>query len=229
MSTVDYAVDILVFDLDGTLVQLDFTKNGMKTVRAGLQDVFSAAGVEREFKPLLVELEETLDELSTQLEEDTVDDLRQRAFEQIATMERDAVSRQHVYTDAKPLLEQLAPSTTQVAVATNNTRAAATDSIRMAGFPEPDYLVALDDVGKPKPNPDMIELLFDKFDQSPQTIGMVGDRLSDAESMYNACEDKDITVETFLLDRNSEQEQSSPSVDHTIESLSDILEIMSVT
>lgn len=222
MSPTDLSADILVFDLDGTLVQLDFTKDGMEKVRADLQNVFSEAGISRDFKPLLVELEETLNELSAQLEQDVVDELRRRAFEKIATMERDAVSRQHVYPAAKPLLEELNRSTTQVAIATNNTRAAAIESIRMASFPEPDYLVALDDVGKPKPNPDMIELLFENFDQSPECIGMVGDRLSDAKSMHHACEDRGATATTILLDRENKEDQNVTIVDYSIGSLAEI-------
>ena len=226
MGPTDLSADILVFDLDGTLVQLDFTKSGMEKVRADLQSVFSEAGVSRDFKPLLAELDETLNELSAQLEQHAVDDLRRRAFEKIATMERDAVSRQHVYPAARPLLEKLGQSTTQVAVATNNTRAAATESIRLAGFPEPDYLVALDDVGKPKPNPDMIELLFAKFDQSPESISMVGDRLSDAESMHHACEDKEARATTILLDRENREDQNAPIIDYNIESLTEMSDLI---
>lgn len=220
-------LDIIVFDLDGTLVQLDFTGKGMRTVRSNLQGVFKEVGIERDFKPLLSDLTSALEEVSERADEGTARRIHNTAFHQVTAMECDAVSRQHIYEDAATALKQVAASDTTLAIATNNTREAAEAAIDAADFPDPDHLVAVDDVGKPKPDPAMINTLVERLDSQPTSLGMVGDRQSDAESAVMACKGTEITSHTVLVRRDSQSTENPGMVDHTVTSLTEGLDAFS--
>lgn len=220
-------MDLVIFDLDGTLVQLDFTAEGMRSVRSNLQSLFAEVGVERKFKPLLVDLTDALEAVSETADENTAARVRDDAFQQVEAMERDAVSRQHVYKDANTVLEQVAASDATLAIATNNTREAAKISIDAAGFPEPDYLVAVDDISRPKPDPAMIDALLNRLNSSPDTMVMIGDKKTDAQSAYQASADTETTVATILVNRDGEK-QDSTLVDHNIVSLTEVFEVLSI-
>ncbi|QLH76826.1 HAD family hydrolase [Halosimplex rubrum] len=221
-------LDLVIFDLDGTLVQLDFTGNGMQNVRTNLQSVFAEEGINREFSPLLVDLEDALETVSEVADENTAARIHQEAFQVVAEMECDAVSRQEVYNDAKTVLKRVATSDSTLAVATNNTRGAAEAAMDAAGFPEPDYLITVDDVNKPKPDSAMIDALLKQVDHSPTTLAIVGDRISDAESVRRSCVDTDITTHTVLVDRSGENPEDSEIVDHVVTSLTDALDILPI-
>lgn len=223
--TTKQPVDVIVFDLDGTLVKLDFTGEGMENVRRNLRNVFGEVGINRDFKPLLTDLEEALTELSTTVEADTVDRIQTKAFEVIEAMERDAVARQDVYDGAREHLETIAASDAQLAVATNNTRGAAQSAIENAGFPQPDVLVAVDDVGRPKPHPDMLEMVANQCDSIPESIVMIGDRESDAQSAYEAFENTNISITTILINNDSTGEV----VDHTVPSIVDAFKYIEIS
>lgn len=220
-------MDLVIFDLDGTLVQLDFTAEGMRSVRSNLQPLFAEVGVERKFKPLLVDLTDALEAVSETADENTAARVRDDAFQQVEAMERDAVSRQHVYKDANTVFEQVAASDATLAIATNNTREAAKISIDAAGFPEPDYLVAVDDISRPKPDPAMIDALLDRLNSSPSSMVMIGDKKTDAQSAYQASADTETTVATILVNRDGEK-QDSTLVDHNIVSLTEVFEVLSI-
>lgn len=220
-------MDLVIFDLDGTLVQLDFTAEGMRSVRSNLQSLFAEVGVERKFKPMLVDLTDALKAVSETADENTAARVRDDAFQQVEAMERDAVSRQHVYKDANTVFEQVAASDATLAIATNNTREAAKISIDAAGFPEPDYLVAVDDISRPKPDPVMIDALLDRLNSSPSSMVMIGDKKTDAQSAYQASADTETTVATILVNRDGEK-QDSTLVDHNIVSLTEVFEVLSI-
>jgi HAD superfamily hydrolase (TIGR01549 family) len=217
-------VDLVIFDLDGTLVEMDFTGEGMRTVRSNLQSVFERVDIDREFEPLLVDLEDALETASDTVEDETAAQIREDAFQQVAEMERDAVSRQDEFDDANGVLEQVAASESTLAVATNNTREAARAAIDAANFPEPAHLVAVDDVGHPKPNPAMIDALLERLDDSPTSVAIVGDRESDAESVCRSCEGTETIVHTVLVDRTGVDDEDAPLIDHTVTSLTEALE-----
>ncbi|MXR19080.1 HAD family hydrolase [Halobacterium bonnevillei] len=212
-------LDVIVFDLDGTLVQLDFTGEGMQTVRSNLQDVFKQFGVEYEFRPLLVDLTSALEEVAEQTDEETTQRVRNDAFNQVEAMERDAVSRQHIYEDASTTVRRVAASDTTLAIATNNTREAAERAIDAANFPDPDILVAIDDVDKPKPDSEMINELIERLDSEPTSLAIVGDRPGDAESAIAACEGTGITAHTVLVCRDGQAIEDSEVVDDIVTSL----------
>lgn len=220
-------LDVIVFDLDGTLVQLDFTGEGMQTVRSNLQDVFAQFGIECEFRPLLVDLTSALEAVAKRTDKETTQRVRNDAFRQVAAMERDAVSRQHVYEDAPTTMRRVAASDTTLTIATNNTREAAEAAINSADFPDPDNLVAVDDVGKPKPDSGMIKELIGRLDSEPTSLAIVGDRQSDAESAIAACEGTGITAHTVLVCRDGQAPENSEVVDHTVTSLTQALNILS--
>jgi phosphoglycolate phosphatase len=220
--------DLVIFDLDGTLVQFDFTAEGMRSVRSNLQSLFAEVGVERDFKPLLIDLTDALETVSETVDEDTAARVRDEAFQQLEAMERDAVSRQHVYESSNAVLEQIDASDAVLAVATNNTREAAKVSIDAAGFPEPDYLVAVDDVAQPKPDPAMIDVLLDRFNLSPASMTMIGDKKTDAQSAYQANVKTETSVTTMLINRGGDSEDST-RVDHSVTSLTEISSILQIT
>lgn len=226
MTGSETPVDLVVFDLDGTLVQFDFTAEGMERVRNALQAVFGEVGIEREFRPLLTELEDALDDVSRTTDTSTTNRIRRRAFQQVSEMELDAVSRQQVYEAAHPVLKEVSSSDATLAIATNNTRDAALRSLEDADLPEPDYLVAVDDIGRPKPAQDMIDKLFSRCDSKPDRMVMIGDRPSDAASASRACSGTETDSITLLLRRDEPEPADHSAVDYTISSLSELTDIV---
>jgi phosphoglycolate phosphatase-like HAD superfamily hydrolase len=225
--TSETQTDLVVFDLDGTLVELDFTGEGMETVRSDLQEVFEPVGIEREFKPLLTELDEALTELRGTEAKDVFERVSQAAFDAITEMERDAASRLDVYESALTVYEEAVESGATVAIATNNTRGAAEMAIADAGLSEPDLLVALDDVGRPKPNADMLETVLKRSTVTQSKMVMIGDRRSDAVSALRACEGREVTPFTVLIDTD-ESEEPDDTIDHVVSSVSGVLSVLTL-
>lgn len=223
--TGESSAQLVVFDLDGTLVELDFTGKGMETVRRDLQEVFDPVGIDRDFKPLLTELDEALVELQQTAEAGVVEEVSRAAFDAITEMELDAASRLHVYESASWIYREVIESDATVAIATNNTRGAAEKVIADAEFPGPDLLVALDDVGRPKPNADMLEAVLKRSEVAPSKMAMIGDRRSDALSARRACEGRRVTLVTILIDSDGEEEPGD-TVDHVVTSVSDALSVL---
>jgi len=213
---------LIVFDLDGTLVQLDFTQDGMVKARKQLQQIFSVSGIQSEFKPLHREVYKVLKSPEIGPDNTYSDELRSSVFDVLRGLEQDAVTRLTHYPDAIECYVQcVADPTISTAIATNNTCLTAKTAIDYVGVPHPDTLVSIEDVQLPKPDPHMLNLVLNRHANAMRLI-MIGDRYSDIQSAQKASSNHDVELVSILIDRFDSRRENQQDVEFIFPSFADI-------
>lgn len=171
---------LVVFDLDGTLVRLAVDWEAFRDHLAGFvppDDL--CAGPERPATWTLARLRERGDEAT---HDRVLDVLRTRELQ-------GAVASSPVQAGMDLLRRALAlgPEGRPLALLTNNTRAAAQEALRRHGVrPAFRMVVALEDVDRPKPHADGLELVLDRFEVPPADVLFIGDGRKDATAAERA-------------------------------------------
>jgi len=213
--------DAVCFDMDGTLLDLNFRDPEMNDVRRDLHALFAEHGIDRSFSPLLGTLEEALATLATERGEAIRDRVERQARERITAADVHAARHQAVRRFAPAVLEALGDDGVPFVVVTNNSRRGAEIALEASGLPEPAGLVARDDVDRPKPDPEMVTAALELLETSPDQVAMVGDRPSDARSAKRAADSSSFAVTTVLLDPGGPSE-TDPDVDYHVQSLASL-------
>lgn len=213
---------LVVFDLDGTLIQLDFTEDGMVKARKKLQQISSVSGMRSEFKPLHREVHKMLKSLENDSDDINKYELRSSIFDVLRGLEQDAVSRLTHYPDAIECYVQcVANPTISTAIATNNTRLTAMSAIDYMRVPYPDTLVSIEDVHLPKPDPHMLNLILNRHANAMRLI-MIGDRYSDIQSAQSASAKHAVEFISILIDRFDSHQENQQDVELIVPSFADI-------
>lgn len=91
------------------------------------------------------------------------------------------------FPHVREVVEQLYKEGVKLGVVTNKRRMMAERGLRLFGLePWIDVLVCVDDVGKGKPDPEMIELAIARFHEEKNNVLMVGDSKNDLISAAHA-------------------------------------------
>ncbi len=170
-----HGIDTVLFDFDGTLVEIDIDFAGM---RRGVVDLGLEYDVSSD--PELYVLESLEDIFNKLLQQDAnrAEEFRRRARKLIVDIELEAAAGASVIPGADKALRELKQKGTSIGIVTRNCRPAVMKSLEIAGFVH-DTLLTRDDVKRVKPDPQHLLDALDLLDRKPENALMVGDHPMD--------------------------------------------------
>ena len=170
-----HEIDAVLFDFDGTLVEIDID---FVEMRRRVNSLGMEYGVSPD--PDLYVLE-SLDDVSNKLLEqdgNRASQFRRRAKKLIIDIELEAAAGARVMPGVHEVLGKLKDRGNKVGIVTRNCRPAVMRSLEIAGFVY-DALLTRDDVEKVKPDPQHLLDALNIMDGKPETALMVGDHPMD--------------------------------------------------
>ena len=173
-------LDAILFDFDGTLVQLciDF-----EAMRQGVRREALASGVSLDGRDQLFTLElaeQVAKELGARNPQ-LASDFRQRAAAAILSVEIEAAGKAEVYPGILETLTLLRQSGIKIGIVTRNCRQAVEQVIARNKLIY-DVLLTRDDVARVKPHPEHLETALRLLGAAPERTCMVGDHPSDVQA-----------------------------------------------
>ncbi len=168
-------MDAVLFDFDGTLVEIDIDFNRMR------QGVFSLGleyGVSAEPDLYVLESLEDIFEKLQQLDVNQAKDFKQRAERLIVSIEVEAATRSRAMPGAKRTLRELKSRGIKIGIVTRNCRSGVMKSAEKADFAY-DLILTRDDVEKVKPDPQHLLDALNILTSKPGKSIMVGDHPMD--------------------------------------------------
>ncbi len=170
-----HGIDTVLFDFDGTLVEIDIDFAGM---RSGVMTL----GLEYDISsdPELYVLESLEDIFNKLLQQDAsrAEEFRRRARKLIVDIELEAAAEARVMPGADKALRELKQRGASIGIVTRNCRPAVMKSLEVAGFVH-DTLLTRDDVERVKPDPQHLLDALDLLGGKPEKTLMVGDHPMD--------------------------------------------------
>lgn len=157
-------IDAIIFDMDGTLLRLGWTDEDMKNVRCRLRQYFRNFGIEREFRPLLSTIRETIEELSERVPPERLNSIAKNAFQIVDENEVAAASGAKARDGVRNLLDNLKEKY-KLGIVTSNGRRCALVALETVGIPSELFsvLIAREDTRKHKPHPAPLLLALEKL------------------------------------------------------------------
>lgn len=170
-----YGIDTVLFDFDGTLVEIDidFVEMRREVIALGLE-----YGVSSEPELYVLESLEDIFSKLIQQDGDQAEQFRRRAKKLIVDMELKAAAGARVIPGADEALEELKHRGNSIGIVTRNCRPAVMKSLEIADFAH-DTLLTRDDVERVKPDPQHLLDALDLLDSKPEKSLMVGDHPMD--------------------------------------------------
>ncbi len=170
-----HGIDTVLFDFDGTLVEIDIDFAGM---RSGVVALGLEYGVSADSELYVLESLENIFGKLLQQDADRAEDFRRRAKKLIVDIELEAAAEARVMPGADEVLRKLRYRGTRIGIVTRNCRPAVMKSLEIAGFVH-DTLLTRDDVEKVKPDPQHLLDALNLLDGRPEKALMVGDHPMD--------------------------------------------------
>jgi phosphoglycolate phosphatase len=172
-------IDTFIFDLDGTLVTMEFD---VPRLRREISEIFRRYGIQDYIfrAPLL----ESLAEVASELTEKKVDPapMKKEVLELIRMREEEGSERTSPIRGAKEFLSFLKKKGYHIAVITRTNRKSAQHSLERCGIAMYiDLLLSRDDVLNLKPHPSHILEAIGLLGKDPSCCVMVGDHAMDVE------------------------------------------------
>jgi phosphoglycolate phosphatase len=168
-------IDIVLFDFDGTLVEIDID---FAQMRQGVFALGIEYGVSAEPGLYVLESLEDIFEKLQQLDVNQARDFKQRAKRLIASIEVEAATRSRAMPGAKRTLRELKSRGIKIGIVTRNCRSGVMKSAEKADFVY-DLTLTRDDVEKVKPDPQHLLDALNILNSKPGKSIMVGDHPMD--------------------------------------------------
>ncbi len=168
-------MDAVLFDFDGTLVEIDIDFNRM---RHGVFSLGLEYGVSAEPGLYVLESLEDIFEKLRQLNVNQAKDFKQRAKRLIVDIEVEAATRSRAMPGAKRTLRELKSRGLKIGIVTRNCRSGVMKSAEKADFAY-DLILTRDDVEKVKPDPQHLLDALNILTSKPGKSIMVGDHPMD--------------------------------------------------
>ena len=168
-------IDAVLFDFDGTLVEIniDFVQMKRGVISLGLE-----YGVSSEPDLYVLESLEDIFGKLLRRDEDQAKEFRQRAEKLIVDIEMEAAARSRTTPDADKALKELKNRGIKVGIVTRNCRSAVMKAAEMAELVY-DLLLTRDDVERVKPDPQHLLDALSLLNSEPEKTLMVGDHPMD--------------------------------------------------
>jgi len=209
-------IDIVLFDFDGTLVEIDID---FAQMRRGVVSLGLEYGVSPD--PDLYVLE-TLEEIFRKLMQKhpgQAHEFRQRAKNLVEDIEVNAAAKSRAMPGAERTLKELKSRGTKIGIVTRNCRSGVMKASEMADFVY-DLVLTRDDVKKVKPDPQHLLDALVMLDGEPEKALMVGDHPMDILAGKKAG-----TKTAAVLTLKSREDFQEVAPDLILTGIADLLEI----
>ena len=163
----------VLFDFDGTLFEL---KVDWLQVRQELKSLLNFPEPAAEFQPLKPLIQEIV--------KDSLE-LEQQAYDIISKHEIQGAKDGYPHEGAKDILEWCQDQNIKIVILTRNTKNCIFPVLEKYRWPQPELIVAREDVKKEKPDPEAGLLVLEKLKLQPEDCLIVGDSLPDLELAKN--------------------------------------------
>ena len=167
-----YNIDAVLFDFDGTLVEIniDFTEMKKKVLSLGLE-----YGVSPEADLYVLETIENMFDVLSEKDALKAEMFKKQAEAIIVDIELSAAEKSRKFPGADSTLREIKNRGIKIGIVTRNCRKAVLKSVELAGFTY-DLLLTRDDVKKVKPDPSHLLDALSMLNIEPERAMMVGDQ-----------------------------------------------------
>jgi phosphoglycolate phosphatase len=173
-------IKVILFDFDGTLFEL---KVDWDQVRQELKEFLKFPGPAEDFKPLRPRIQEFAGNLADKGL--ATSQVEKQADEIISRHEIRGAKEGYPHAGAKEILEWCRKQEIKIVILTRNTRDCVFPVLKKYDWPQPDLIIAREDVQKEKPDPEAGLLVLKKLQLQPENCLIVGDSLPDLEMAKN--------------------------------------------
>jgi HAD superfamily hydrolase (TIGR01509 family) len=174
-------IELVVFDLDGTLVtaEIDF-----QAMRHAIRDLL----IEHKFPPDVLSMNSTQDLLRSAFayagEKGTtpveISELRDKVYAKAVKYEWEGAKKAQLVPGAKETLQNLRSHQVKIAILTNDNRAVAEYLLEKFDLlSKIDLLVTRDEAPHMKPSTEGLELILEHFNKTPEQALFIGDSIID--------------------------------------------------
>ncbi len=175
---------LLIFDMDGTLIQSDIDYMG---VRDGLRELLKDIVSKEEYFEIEGTIYTILELVQLIKDKDPSNRLHEKAWKMVENHELEGYEKAFVEKDVVNSLEELKNAGHILVIYTNNSRKLTDYALEKYNFNHLfEYVLTRDDVTNSKPNPEGIYKLMEKFQKNEETTVFIGDSWVDAETALNA-------------------------------------------
>ena len=198
------ALRAVLFDFDGTIIYLPTNYEG---IRYRLEKLFLIFDIYSDFRPLVESIKCSLEELRRKESLKVVRQIEKQVFSIIEKEELQAVENSRIAEGAKEVLSLLRTSNIAIAVVSRNGRNCIERCFSRFKLPEPDLIVAREDVKELKPHPKQFKFALKKLKIAPSQAIIIGDSYHDIDG------GKKLGIKTILVSQcedNELKQQSQP-------------------
>ncbi|UJG43544.1 MAG: HAD family hydrolase [Candidatus Heimdallarchaeum endolithica] len=175
---------LIIFDLDGTLVQSNILYSEIKKELKDLLKGIISKELYEEFVSIPRSILEILSYIS---KNDSSCFYSKKAWEIVENYEIKGYENATIHDDVLPTLKILKEKGATIAILTNNSRKLTDFAMKQFNLNKyVDFVVTRDDVERVKPDPEGIYKIMKKFNRSKEETLFIGDSWLDAESAFNA-------------------------------------------
>ena len=209
--------DLIIFDMDGTLIQSDIDYEGMRMkILQFLKEIIH----EEKYNELLTNPIPILDMLTIIKESESNGEKLKEAWDIIQNFELKGYEKAIIEDDVIETLQKLKDLNCINVVYTNNSRKLTDYAIKKFNIIDfVDYVLTRDDVTKSKPHLEGLEIILKRFKKQKNEVLFVGDSWLDAEIAKNG------GIKFVLFRKEGVPGTRKFTIDsrYTIEKISDVL------
>lgn len=211
---------LIVFDLDGTLIQSDIDYMGVRDeLRLILKDLVSKDEFDKIQNTIytILELVEIIDK------KDSTGIQFKRAWSLVEEYEMKGYEKAFITKNASKILEKLQKLKYNIVIYTNNSRKLtdyALEKFELESLVE--FVLTRDEVENCKPDPEGLLFIMEKFNQNKDNTIFIGDSWVDAETAINA----KIEFVYLGVEGAPGTRRKKIKADYVVENIEDILSIV---
>ncbi|MEM1575441.1 MAG: HAD family phosphatase [Nitrososphaerota archaeon] len=212
----------IIFDLDGTLINLAFDyKKAKAEVISFLINSKVDEKVLDENKSIYLNIEAAIDYIKKEFGEEYAKIIKEKAFDIVDKYEKEEIEKASLCDNALNLINYIKSKGVKIAICTNNSRYTTFSILNKVNIANLiDVIVTRDDVEKLKPYPDPLLLACKKLNINPSEALYIGDSIVDLSAA------KAVGMRFILLSKNDLKLTESYKNFKKVNSLKEIIKVL---
>ena len=211
---------LIIFDLDGTLIQSDIDYMG---IRDEVRNILKQSISEEDFLKIKNTIYTILELVGFVKENDPSGKYHKKAWDLVLEFELKGYENAYAIKNVYKTLERLKAEGHIMVIYTNNARKLtdyALQTFKMTDYFE--YVLTRDEVKNSKPDPEGIEKLIEKFGKTKESTIFIGDSWVDAETAINA----GIDFVYFGLESAPGTRRKKIEANYTVKDMSELISLL---